>query len=275
MIQNRGCFNPVRNKSNSISSFLLFLVLLIFPFDSGLCGQVTLAWDPPNSVSNLAGYRIYYGTSSGNYQWTINVGKVTTYILSGLTVGTTYYAAATDYNASGLESGYSNQVVFTIPSCAYTISPPNASFPSSGGTGSVTITTTSNCNWSTSSDISWITVKSGSGLGSGSMVYTIAPNTGTTSRAAALTIAGKVFTVNENGSTTTTYVITATASGYGSIAPSGNVVLPQGSTKTFLIIPNGDHGISNVIVDGVSKGPISSYTFSNITTNHQISAYFR
>jgi len=73
----------------------------------------------------------------------------------------------------------------------------------------------------------------------------------------------------------TTHVITATAGSNGTISPSGNVIVTQGASKTFLITPNSQHRISNVIVDGVSKGRISSYTFSNITANHQINAYFR
>ena len=44
----------------------------------------------------------------------------------------------------------------------------------------------------------WITVTSGSGMGSGTMSYTVSPNTGSI-RTAGLTIAGNVFTVTEAG----------------------------------------------------------------------------
>ena len=80
----------------------------------GHCAQVTLAWDP-NSESDLAGYKIYLGTSSGNYLRNINVGKVTTYTLTGLNAGIVYYATATAYSTSGQESGYSNEVSFFTP----------------------------------------------------------------------------------------------------------------------------------------------------------------
>jgi predicted phage tail protein len=76
--------------------------------------EVTLAWDP-NSEADLSGYRIHYGTSSGSYTSVRDVGNELTCTVTGLTAGETYYFAATAYNTSGLESGYSNEVVYTVP----------------------------------------------------------------------------------------------------------------------------------------------------------------
>ncbi len=252
-------------------SVLLLTILLIFPYQKGHCAQVTLAWDP-DSVSDLAGYKIYYGTASGNYQGNVDVGNVTTYTLNNLTIGTTYYAAATAYIISGLESSFSNEVMYTVPSCTYVISPSSASFAASGGTGSVSITTPSYCNWMTSSGISWIGINTGSGMGSGSMTYSISPNTGTASRVGSLTIAGNVFTVTENGVAMNT--ITASAGAGGSISPSGQVSVQQGVGQAFTVTPNTGYTIADVKVDGVSKGPITSYAFSNVQANHTISATF-
>jgi hypothetical protein len=74
--------------------------------------QAILEWDP-NDEPDLAGYKIHYGAASGSYTNVVNVGNQTTYTLTGLTAGVTYYIAATAYNTSGLESTYSNEVVFT------------------------------------------------------------------------------------------------------------------------------------------------------------------
>jgi hypothetical protein len=251
-------------------TFLFFAILLIFPYQEGHCAQIALTWDP-NSESDLAGYDIYYGTSSGNYQWTIDVGNITSYTLTGLNRGTTYYFAATAYNTQGLQSGFSNEVVYTVPLCTYTISPSSASFPASGGSGSVLVTTQADCNWGSSTSASWVTINSGTGMGSGTMRYTVSPNTGT-SRLASLTIAGNVFSVTETG--LSTYTITASAGSGGSISPSGPVSVLAGAGQTFTINPNTGYRIANVTIDGVSQGSISSYTFSSVSANHTITASF-
>jgi hypothetical protein len=106
--------DPPKHKRNIFYPILLFLALfLIIPSQKGHCGQVTLAWDPVN-VSNLSGYKIYYGTTSRSYQWGRTLGNVTSYVLRGLTPGKTYYAAVSAYTV-GSESTYSNEVKFTVP----------------------------------------------------------------------------------------------------------------------------------------------------------------
>jgi fibronectin type 3 domain-containing protein len=75
-------------------------------------GQVTLAWDA-NTEPDLAGYKIHYGTASGNYSVHLDVLNVTSYTVTGLTDGQTYYFAATAYDEAGNESGYSNEATYT------------------------------------------------------------------------------------------------------------------------------------------------------------------
>ena len=77
--------------------------------NSGGAGTISLAWDA-NTGSGIAGYKIYYGTSSENYPTVINVGDTTTYTISNLHSGHTYYLAVTNYDTSGNESGYSNEI---------------------------------------------------------------------------------------------------------------------------------------------------------------------
>ena len=71
-----------------------------------------------------------------------------------------------------------------------------------------------------------------------------------------------------------TYTITATSGGNGFIFPSGAVVVDHGSTETFAITPSPNYHIANVTVDGTSAGPVSSYSFVNVTANHTIQATF-
>jgi hypothetical protein len=261
-------------KKNIFPILLFFVVFLICPLPKANCAQVTLVWDPVN-VSNLSGYKIYYGTTSGTYQWVSDAGNVTSYTLSGLNAGTTYYAAATDYLTSGIESTYSNEVMFAAPgACTYTISPLSASFTASGGTGTVSVTTQASCSWSATSSSPWITINNGSGVGSGTLSYTVSPNNNTASQTASLTIAGNTFTVTEAGQSQTNYTISASAGSGGSISPSGQVLVNSGAGKSFTITPNSGYKISDVKVDGVSNGAIASYSFSNVQANHTVAASF-
>ena len=75
--------------------------------DSG--GTIKLAWDS-NTDPDVVGYKIYYGTASGTYDHSIDVGNETAYTLTGLTQGQTYFIVTTAYDTSGNESDYSNEV---------------------------------------------------------------------------------------------------------------------------------------------------------------------
>jgi hypothetical protein len=68
--------------------------------------------------------------------------------------------------------------------------------------------------------------------------------------------------------------ITASAGANGSISPSGVQVVTNGSNLQFTIQANACYQISDVLVDGISQGAISTYTFTNIGASHTIAASF-
>jgi len=70
------------------------------------------------------------------------------------------------------------------------------------------------------------------------------------------------------------YVITATAYGSGTITPSGAVVVPAGHDTSFAIAPNAGNRIDSVVVDNANQGAITNYTFYNVSAPHTIKAYF-
>ncbi len=70
------------------------------------------------------------------------------------------------------------------------------------------------------------------------------------------------------------FTITATAGAHGSITPSGATSVNSGDSQTFSIVPDTGYAIDDVKVDGTSVGAVSSYTISNVTANHRISATF-
>ena len=69
-------------------------------------------------------------------------------------------------------------------------------------------------------------------------------------------------------------IITATADEHGKIAPTGDVAVPKGESKTFTITPDSGYHIKDVLVDGKSVGAVGTYTFENVVDNHTIHATF-
>jgi hypothetical protein len=82
--------------------------------------SATLNWTAPTTqadgstpLAELSGYRVHYGTASRRYTVDVDVGNVTTCVVSNLVSGT-YYFAVTAYNSGG-ESDYSVEGSKTIP----------------------------------------------------------------------------------------------------------------------------------------------------------------
>lgn len=77
--------------------------------------SINLAWDP-NAETTLAGYKVYYGTSTGVYTQSVDIGLPATVAgavnatIPNLNVGTTYYFVVVAYDGSRTESDYSNEV---------------------------------------------------------------------------------------------------------------------------------------------------------------------
>ena len=71
-----------------------------------------------------------------------------------------------------------------------------------------------------------------------------------------------------------TYTITATSGTGGAIQPNGAMTVNCGASQTYTITPASGYQIADVTVDGVSKGALAIYTFSNVTAPHTIAAQF-
>ena len=215
--------------------FLGFLVCFSLPITVMYthAEQLTLAWDA-NSEPTLAGYKVYWGTSSANYSWSADAGAQTTYTVVELSPGATYYFAATAYDSARSESSFSSEKAYTVPAtCTNTITPTSQVLGAGGGTGSINITTAGTCNWTTSNTSSWVSITSGaSGTGNGTVSFNVSENTGTASRTAGLTVAGNIFTVSQSGqpAPTCTYALSASSRSFGAPAGSGSaaVTAPSG-----------------------------------------------
>jgi hypothetical protein len=89
------------------------------PAPTPTTGTATLSWAAPtqntdgSSLTDLAGYRVYYGTSADALTQVIDVSDVTTYVINGLSSGTYYFAVAA-YSTAGTESALSETATKTI-----------------------------------------------------------------------------------------------------------------------------------------------------------------
>lgn len=84
-------------------------------------GSATLRWTPPTlnedgtPITNLSGYRVYYGTSTGNLNRVLTIpgAGITSAVIQNLTPATWYFALKA-YNSANVESSFSNIASKTI-----------------------------------------------------------------------------------------------------------------------------------------------------------------
>lgn len=112
---------------------LFFLTAMVLMQDAKAFagGTGVYSWNPPTTnvdgskCTDLAGYRVHWGSASRTYSQSINVSACAGCpeptgmeeeigCIGGLTPGATYYVAVTAYDTSGNESDYSNEVVDVI-----------------------------------------------------------------------------------------------------------------------------------------------------------------
>jgi hypothetical protein len=100
--------------------FLSVIAAILAGFVIVRGADIKLAWDA-NTETDLAGYNLYYGTTARTgtdpktctmcgYTTKVPLGKVTSYQVSGLTLGVNYFFSLTAFDTSTNESGFSNEV---------------------------------------------------------------------------------------------------------------------------------------------------------------------
>ena len=136
--------------------------------------------------------------------------------------------------------------------CTYAISPTVNSFNSSGGVGSVNVTAAAGCSWTASSGATWIAITAGgSGSGNGTVAYSVAGNTTTSSRTGTMAIAGQTFTITQNG--LCSYAVSpasasfAASGGTGSatVTASAGCVWVSTSGASWISVNSGSAGTGN------------------------------
>ncbi len=211
--------------------------------------SIDLAWSTdggatyPNSVATGL-------SNSGSYTWSVPN-----------TPGTTNRIRVTAHDAAGNTGSAASAANFTIDRWTITasagangsISPSGAVAVVQGANQSFTITA------NTGFQIADVQVDGVSRGAVGSYTF----GNVTANHTIAATFAGN-----------STFTITASAGANGSISPSGAVVVNSGANQTFTIAANSGFHVADVQVDGVSRGAVTSYAFTNVLANHTIAASF-
>lgn len=153
--------------------------------------------------------------------------------------------------------------------CTFTISPTSASFTSAGGTGSISVTTTTGCAWTAKSNIAWITITAGaSGSGSGTVSYRVAANTATTARTGTITAAGKTFTVTQAGAppSLTSLVVNPASVIGGCQTATGTVTLSSAAPSGGTVVALSDNIAATTLPASVTVAAGTTTKTFNITT---------
>ena len=101
-------------KTNTFYGILVVFTLLFFTSIPLSANDIKLRWQA-NIEPDLEGYNIYCGTQSRSYDPPIPVGNSTEYLYANLQAGKTYFVAVTAVDNVGNESGYSSEIIITIP----------------------------------------------------------------------------------------------------------------------------------------------------------------
>src|SRR6185436_7756924 len=237
-----------------------------------VCG-FTIA-PPSQSFTPAGGTGSIAVTTSGSCQWTAVSSTAFVTVTSGASgtgSGTVNFSVAVNNSTTPRTATITVQdQVFNISQagCSFAIAPPNQSFTPAGGTGSITVTTTSTCPWTAVSSAAFVTVTSGaSGTGSGTVNFSVAVNNSTTPRSATITVVDQVFTVNLAGAPCA-FSILPTSQGFTASGGTGSVAVTAQpgcmwtavSNNGFITVTSGAAGSGNGTVNYsvASKGDIGS-----------------
>lgn len=244
------------------------LLLLLVGSSIANAGQlVTLAWDANPTTEGVAGYIVYCGpisrSTSGfsSYEMEIDVGNALEYTVSVPDSWEEVHFAVVAYSSPTLKSGYSQEL------SAYAVAAGAAANGRISPSGTSLLSQGAQQAFSFSADpgyaVADVTVdgKSVGQVGTYTVSNIQAPHS----------IAASFVPV---GTPQTSYTLTASSGGHGSISPAGSVKVSPGGSQTFALAPDAGYHVADLQVDGSSVGGAASYSFSAVTSNHTIAATF-
>jgi len=273
-------------RSNLSAVALAGLLVLSVVSSASAQTTVTATWDR-NTDALTAGYRVYYGTSSGTYQWSVDVGNQVSAPIN-LSPGSSYYFAVRAYDVAYQYGPYSTEATINLTSPA----------PAAQITATMQSATSAMVTWQTANAATASINGTAVGLTGSTAVAVSAQTTFTlTARAADGRTATASATVTPNTAPPTAQ-ITAVLQGNGtalvswqttnavnasingvSVGPSGSQSVAVSATTTFTITAVGATGatatasatvtVPTVTAPGVPRSMTASVSGSQVTLNWQ------
>jgi Viral BACON domain/Putative binding domain, N-terminal len=150
---------------------------------------------------------------------------------SGTGSGSITLTAAANGGPSRDAGVYINGTYYNVhqaSGCTYFTQPTSVAMPASGGEGVITISTSNDCSWSSSSGSSWIVLNSGlSGQGNGTTAYTVLPNNTGSARTGTMVVAGNIVSVRQSADNCV-YEFSPLWASYTAAAATGTVTVTSG-----------------------------------------------
>jgi len=148
-----------------------------------------------------------------------------------------------------IAGGQTHTINQDAQACTFTLSSSSESFGASGGAGSVGVTAAAGCNWTVTGLPGWVTLtSSSSGIGSGTVSYSVQPNTGG-ARSTQLTIAGLPYGISQSAQVPCGYNLSSSSATFPSGSGSGGFTLSADPGCAWAI-----GGVPSWIVPNVLSG---------------------
>jgi len=135
------------------------------------------------------------------------------------------------------------------PSCTYSISPGSQSFSSSGESGTISVSTQNNCQWTASTNAAWVFIDStNKRSGNNTIRFSLSANPSAEPRTAQITVEGQVFSMTQGGnpeSVEYTLMVRKTGNGRGTVTtnPAG-ILFRKGTSVTLNALPGAHSSFS-------------------------------
>jgi hypothetical protein len=181
---------------------------------------------------------------------------------------------------AGQDRGWVDQVQFaaatnanTNGSCAFALSPSGRTHSSITATSTVIVTTLAGCAWTVSNTNTWVSIVSGTnGIGSGTIIYTVAANPTALARSGNLLVGDQLFAITQSGSSCA-YALSPASGSHNSASLTGLVSVTTAvgcnwtvfNTNAWISILSGANGTgSSTVIYKVTANTSTAVRTGNI-----------